>query len=71
MAFFLARASAALLLLSAVSGSVAAYTPASTAGTDVLAALAVGKLALYYAEQYRAGNHTACTLDNVAVRREW
>ena len=64
-------ASAALLVLLVTTAPVTGYTPASTAGTDALAALAVGKLGLYYAQQRKAGNHTSCTLDNVAVRREW
>ncbi|OIW22959.1 Di-copper centre-containing protein [Coniochaeta ligniaria NRRL 30616] len=71
MMFSPLRTSTALLLLSAISAPVTGYTPASTAETDVLAALAAGKLALYYTQQRRAGNHTSCTLENVAVRREW
>ena len=71
MVYIPSKATAALLVLSALTTPVTSYTPASTAGTDALAALATGKLALYYAQQYKAGNHTSCTLDNVAVRREW
>jgi hypothetical protein len=71
MVCFPPRATAALLLLSAITSPVTCYTPASTAGTDALAALAIGKLGVYYAQQYKAGNHTSCTLENVAVRREW
>ncbi|KAB5582305.1 hypothetical protein GE09DRAFT_1197762 [Coniochaeta sp. 2T2.1] len=71
MVFFERASAAALVLLSAITVPVTGYTPASTAGTDALAAIAVGKLGVYYAQQYHAGNHTSCTLDNVAVRREW
>jgi tyrosinase len=71
MVHFKSQASAALLVLAAATAPVRAYTPASTAGTDALAALALGKLSLYYAQQYTTGNHTSCTLDDVAVRREW
>ncbi|TVY39261.1 Tyrosinase-like protein [Lachnellula subtilissima] len=48
--------------------STAAYTPASTANTDQLAADAISNLATWAAD----GNiNGTCTLENAAVRKEW
>ena len=53
----------------AAAGGAAAYRPAPTVHTDVIAAAALTKLIEYYAT---SPNKTAgCTLQNAAVRREW
>jgi len=49
--------------------SVAAYTPASTIETDLLAALGLLKLAAYQVES--GGPKSSCNLGNAAVRQEW
>ncbi|TVY52368.1 Tyrosinase-like protein orsC [Lachnellula cervina] len=48
--------------------TVAAYTPASTANTDQLAADGLSNLATWAADGNLNGS---CTLENAAVRREW
>ncbi|TVY16990.1 Tyrosinase-like protein orsC [Lachnellula arida] len=51
-----------------VLSTVAAYTPASTANTDQLAADGLSNLATWAADGNLNGS---CTLENAAVRREW
>lgn len=67
MRFYSFAAVTAPLLASAAT----AYTPASTFGTDILAAEGMLNLAAYQLEQAFKGNTGSCTLQNVAVRREW
>jgi len=55
-------------LLSTIT-SVAAYTPASTLETDLLAAVGLFNLAAYQIEQ--GGTQSSCSLTNVAIRQEW
>jgi hypothetical protein len=45
-----------------------AWVPAPTTKTDLLAVEALAKLTAHYAANPTQGN---CTLENVAVRREW
>jgi len=46
----------------------ATWTPAATPKTSLLAAEALAKLTAYYAAHPTQDN---CTLENVAVRKEW
>ncbi|KAH8880978.1 tyrosinase [Thozetella sp. PMI_491] len=57
------------LVLLGISGAASGYKAASTVKTDVLAAGALAKLTKYALEHNQAGNQ--CTLDTVAIRREW
>lgn len=54
-------------LLGTTFHSAIAWTPASTINTDRLAAIGLGKLAVY--EATHGNGH--CTLANAAIRREW
>jgi tyrosinase len=63
--------SSALLAPLLASAASATYVPASTWGTDVLAAKGLLNLAVYEVQQALAGSSDSCTLSNVAVRREW
>jgi len=49
--------------------SVAAYTPAPTYETDLLAAIGFVKAAAYQIQN--GGSGSSCSLENVAVRQEW
>jgi tyrosinase len=59
------------LCASLLASAATAFTPASTTATDLLAAKGLLNLAIYEVEQAAAGNHSTCTLSNVAIRREW
>ncbi|KAI9744548.1 MAG: hypothetical protein M1818_002077 [Claussenomyces sp. TS43310] len=63
------RALWALVLVPAAQ--VSAYTPAPTIETDILAANGFLNLANYQLKQAFSGARPTCTLQNVAVRREW
>lgn len=52
----------------AIFGWKAGWMPAPSVKSDLLAAQALVKLKAYYAEN---GAQSNCTLENVAVRREW
>lgn len=67
MRFRLGAAAAAAFVISAET--VACYTTASTAQTDVLAAVALTKLTGYAA--INGGPHPKCTIANAAKRQEW
>jgi tyrosinase len=67
MRFHSRTAWAPLLAASAAS----AYTPASTAQTDLLAGKGLLNLAISEVEAAFSGQKSECTLQNVAVRREW
>lgn len=54
--------------LLAAGSVVAGYSAASTAETDKLALIALGKLGVHYAAQK---DHGSCTIKKAAVRREW
>ncbi|RDL40550.1 Di-copper centre-containing [Venustampulla echinocandica] len=49
----------------------ATYQPASTFGTDLLAAKGLINLAVHGIEQAAQGKQGSCTLANVAIRKEW
>jgi tyrosinase len=51
--------------------TAAAYKPAPTTDTDVLAAKGLLNLAIWEVQQALQGKQDSCTLANVAVRREW
>jgi len=55
-------------VLLAATHSAAAYTPASTIKTDVLAAAALANLAAYSLSN---PNPSSCNILNAADRREW
>lgn len=61
--------SVAWVLLLALTS--AAYQPAPTTDTDVLAAKGLLNLAVREIQQVLQGKQDSCTLANVAVRREW
>jgi tyrosinase len=65
------RFSSPALWVPLLAYAVTAFTPASTANTDVLAANGLLNLAVYELEQALQGKQGSCTLSNVAVRREW
>ena len=58
----------AAVVLAAVAS---AYTPASTSQTDALAAKGLLNLAVYHEQEAMSGVQNSCSLQNVAVRREW
>lgn len=61
------RVTSAVAITPLVSAA-AAWTPASTTGTDILAAEGLVKLAVY---QHNNPSPSGCTLENAYVRREW
>ncbi len=54
-----------------VTSATAAYTPASTLKTDILAAEGLLNLAINQVELALEGQQGSCNLANAAVRREW
>lgn len=59
---------ASILSVAGTSAASGGYMVGPTLQTDILAAAALGKLTLH-ATQNR--DTTTCTLENVAIRREW
>lgn len=60
----------ALVVALLVVTAAAKFTPASTSGTDELAANALLNIALEETKLALAGETSSCTLDNAHVRRE-
>jgi tyrosinase len=54
-----------------VASAASAFTPASTAKTDFLAAKGLVNLAINQIEKAFKGQSGTCTLANAHVRKEW
>jgi tyrosinase len=59
------------LLAPLMVANAAAFTPASTTQTDLLAAKGLVNLAINQIEKAFTGTKSTCTLANAHVRREW
>ncbi|KAK3314850.1 hypothetical protein B0H66DRAFT_563793 [Apodospora peruviana] len=62
---------AAVVVTVVAANTASGYTTASTAQTDQLAAVALGKLSVYAVANASPGPRPKCTLANAAKRREW
>jgi tyrosinase len=65
------RLNAPIVWAPLLASTAATFTPASTSGTDALAASGLLKLAINETEKAKAGTLGSCTLKNAVIRKEW